>query len=206
MLEGQVAILSSQFLSIEESLSVLDSLKSSNLFRADQYSYILYPNKELPGFLCKNNIDSSLIDKSELLKVLLNDKNMQIVNTDANNHFHFNGNFHNSLCLREELEKLPEAYDELVKKEKDLILSIFEQVFDHKSFTGRSGTFYGYEGLGSIYWHMVSKLLLSVFEVTRDSIEQNNDSKITGRLFDHYFEINEGIGTCLLYTSDAADE
>ena len=120
---------------------------------------------------------------------------MQIVNTDANNHFHFNGNFHNSLCLREELEKLPEAYDELVKKEKDLILSIFEQVFDHKSFTGRSGTFYGYEGLGSIYWHMVSKLLLSVFEVTRDSIEQNNDSKITGRLFDHYFEINEGIGT-----------
>ena len=62
-------------------------------------------------------------------------------------------------------------------------------------FTGRSGTFFGYEGLGSIYWHMVSKLLLSVFEVTRDSIEQNNDSKITGRLFDHYFEINEGIGT-----------
>ncbi|MDB9973920.1 hypothetical protein OAD83_03295 [Gammaproteobacteria bacterium] len=195
MLEGQVAILSSQFLSIEEGLSVLDSLKSSNLFRDDQYSYILYPNKELPGFLCKNNIDSTLIDKSELLKALLNDKNMQIVNTDANNHFHFNGNFHNSLCLREELENLPESYDELVKKEKDLILSIFEQVFDHKSFTGRSGTFYGYEGLGSIYWHMVSKLLLSVFEVTRDSIEQNTDSKITGRLFDHYFEINEGIGT-----------
>ena len=44
------------------------------------------------------------------------------------------------------------------------ILDIYEEMFDHQSFTGRSGTFYGYEGLGSIYWHMVSKLLLVVEE------------------------------------------
>ena len=31
-------------------------------------------------------------------------------------------------------------------------------------FTGRSGTFFAYEGLGSVYWHMVSKLLLAVAE------------------------------------------
>ena len=30
----------------------------------------------------------------------------------------------------------------------DLILDIYEDVFNHKAFTGRSGTFYGYEGLG----------------------------------------------------------
>ena len=36
--------------------------------------------------------------------------------------------------------------------------TLYEEVFDHQSFTGRSGTFYKYEGLGCIYWHMVSKL------------------------------------------------
>ena len=79
---------------------------------------------------------------------------------------------------------------EFVKREKNLILDIFELVFDHKSFTGRSGTFYGYEGLGSIYWHMVSKLLLASAEVTQASIDKNIDPKTIGRLFDHYFEIN----------------
>ena len=38
-------------------------------------------------------------------------------------------------------------------------------MFDHQSFTGRSGSFFKYEGLGSIYWHMVSKLLVAVQEV-----------------------------------------
>ena len=41
---------------------------------------------------------------------------------------------------------------------------------------------------------MVSKLLLAVFEVTRDSINNASDQTVVGRLFDHYFEINEGIG------------
>ena len=46
MLEGQVAVLSSKYLSSEESLSVLNAMKSSKLFRPDQYSYLLYPYKE----------------------------------------------------------------------------------------------------------------------------------------------------------------
>ncbi len=63
------------------------------------------------------------------------------------------------------MSQLPgEQYGALVEEDKDLLLETFEEIFDHKSFTGRSGTFFGYEGLGSIYWHMVSKLLLSVQE------------------------------------------
>jgi hypothetical protein len=53
MLEGQVAVLSSGKLDARQSLKVLDAMKNSSLFRPDQYSYILYPNKELPGFLQK---------------------------------------------------------------------------------------------------------------------------------------------------------
>ena len=69
-------------------------------------------------------------------------------------------------------------------------------MFDHKSFTGRSGTFFGYEGLGSIYWHMVSKLLLAVQEVSIKAINENENENevIIGKLLDHYYEINEGIG------------
>jgi hypothetical protein len=53
MLEGQVSILSSGLLSAEESLSVLESLRRSSLYRADQHTYILYPDRVLPSFLIK---------------------------------------------------------------------------------------------------------------------------------------------------------
>ena len=49
MLEGQVAILSSGMLSGEESLSLLESLRHSQLYRADQHSYILYPGPGSAG-------------------------------------------------------------------------------------------------------------------------------------------------------------
>ncbi len=58
MLEGQVAILSSGLLSGEESLSLLHSLRSSSLYEADQHSYILYPDRNLPGFMEKNCLNS----------------------------------------------------------------------------------------------------------------------------------------------------
>ena len=54
MLEGQVAILSSGLLIGEESLALLESLRHSALYQADQHSYILYPDRDLPGFLEKN--------------------------------------------------------------------------------------------------------------------------------------------------------
>ena len=194
MLEGQVGVLSSGYLSEEESLAVLDSLKSSSLFWDEQYSYILYPNKNLHGFLDKNIIPEIEFNKSSLLPLLVKDGNQLIVIKDINNKYHFNSSFHNASCLIRELDNLPSKYSELAREEKNLILDIFEVVFDHKSFTGRSGTFYGYEGLGSIYWHMVSKLLLASAEVTQSSIDKNIDPETIGRLFDHYFEINEGIG------------
>ena len=79
-------------------------------------------------------------------------------------------------------------------KEAEKLYAIVEDIINHKSFTVRSGTLFGYEGLGSIYWHMVSKLLLATLEVTKDAIGNNSDSSKIGRLFDHYYEINAGIG------------
>ena len=194
MLEGQVAILSSGALSTNENLEVLNNLRNSKLFRPDQYSYLLYPNKNLPGFLEKNNIPQKDVLSSKLLTSLVEEGNQQIIIKDCQGGYHFNGLFNNINSLIDEIKKLPEKYTDLVKKERDYIYNLFEKVFDHKSFTGRSGTFYGYEGLGSIYWHMVSKLQLAVYEVTSEAIKSKVDNKTVGKLFDHYFEINEGIG------------
>ncbi|MGB2171078.1 MAG: hypothetical protein ACPH03_01400 [Flavobacteriaceae bacterium] len=194
MLEGQVAVLSSGYLSTSESVAVLDSLKASALFREDQYSYILYPNKTLSRFVDKNTIPKEKAEKSKLLQTLVADGNRQILTKDCRGAYHFNGNFNNVNHLISALADLPEQYREQAEHEKEGICALYETVFDHKSFTGRSGTFFGYEGLGSIYWHMVSKLLLATYEVTQKALDAHEDQGLIGRLYDHYFEINAGIG------------
>ena len=194
MLEGQVAVLSSKFLSSKKALEVLNALKGSALFRHDQYSYLLYPNKELPGFLQRNNISEKDVLSSELLKQMIQDGNAHIVSKDVKGGYHFNGNFKNAGDLEKALDLLDAHYQDLAQKERSLLLSIFEKVFHHKAFTGRSGTFYAYEGLGSIYWHMVSKLLLAVMECCLKAIEDGEDDVTIGKLLEHYFEIQAGIG------------
>jgi hypothetical protein len=195
MLEGQVGVLSSGYLSAGESLELLDALKKSLLYREDQYSYILYPNKNLQGFLEKNIIPKDSVGESDLLRRLVADNNVQIIEKDIRGNFHFNGNFKNANDLEAALNKFTgTAYQAIAAKEKRWILKIFEDVFNHKEFTGRSGAIFGFEGLGSIYWHMVSKLQLAVEETCIDAINKNSDAEIVTRLIEHYYEINEGIG------------
>ncbi|MBK8492941.1 MAG: hypothetical protein IPL49_19145 [Saprospirales bacterium] len=195
MLEGQVAVLSSGYLSSREALDLLDGLKRSSLFREDQYSYILYPNKDLPRFTQKNTIPKEAVEGSALLTELVRRGNVQLIEKDIHGVHHFNGNFKNANDVRAALALLAQtSFGPLVEKDKKLILQIFEKVFNHKAFTGRSGTFFGYEGLGSIYWHMVSKLQLAVQECCLKAIEEQASEKVIGRLLEHYYEINEGIG------------
>lgn len=195
MLEGQVAALSSGYLSAIDSLSLLDSMKQSRLFRADQFSYLLYPNKELKRFLDKNVIPEDQVAGSPLLKKLIKDGNTAIIEQDIVGKYHFNANFNNAENLKSALKGVAaKGYESLVESNYKQVLQIFEGVFNHKAFTGRSGTFFGYEGLGSIYWHMVSKLLLAVEETCIRAIEDQCSEAIKGRLLEHFYEINEGIG------------
>ena len=195
MLEGQVAVLSSGYLSSQEALNVLDGVKGSALFREDQYSYLLYPDKELPGFTRKNNIPASAISKSELLAKLIEAGNTQIITKDIKDVYHFNSRFKNANDLQKGLDELRGSkYESLLSSNSEQVLKTFEEVFNHKAFTGRSGTFFGYEGLGSIYWHMVSKLQLAVQECCLKAIHDNESEEVVGRLLAHYYEINQGIG------------
>ena len=195
MLEGQVAVLSSGHLSPKKALKLLDSMKKSDLFRPDQYSYVLYPNKQLPKFLEKNNIPKAAVQDSELITSMLANGNNSLVEQDVKGDYHFNGNFKNAADLRQALENLTTTeFSRLAVLEKKSLLNMFEGVFNHKAFTGRSGTFYGYEGLGSIYWHMVSKLQIAVQELCFKAVDDKEENEITGRLLEHYYEINAGIG------------
>jgi len=195
MLEGQVAVLTSGILSPEESLGLLDALRISKLYRSDQDSYILYPNKKLPLFLDKNLIPELEIDKIQLLKKLVATGNTDIITADKKGCFHFNAGFNNvgfltTALLRLKASGIVEVKDDDQKQVEEL----YEQIFDHHSFTGRSGTFYKYEGLGSIYWHMVSKLLLSIGETIKNAVGVHTDPDILKRLKTHYQEVRKGLG------------
>jgi hypothetical protein len=194
MLEGQVAVLSSGSLSAAESLKLLDALRASSLYREDQNSYILYPNKALPGFLQKNSVSREAAEGNALLKKLLADGNRTIVETDILGQVHFNANFRNANDLKVALDNLGSEYKNLLQTEGALVEEFFERVFNHKEFTGRSGTFFGYEGLGSIYWHMVSKLLLAVQETCLQAILNHSPEEDILGLIRHYYAIQDGIG------------
>jgi len=195
MLEGQVAVLSSGYLSAVESIELLTALKKSRLYREDQNSYVLYPNKKLPLFIEKNNISDDLVNKSKLLISMLSAGNLEIIYKDVVGGVHFQSDITNSEELRNKLNTL---IDPQLKKyaieERALVLNIYEKTFCHNEFTGRANTFYKYEGLGSIYWHMVSKLLLAVQEVYFNAEKNSAKKKELTKIKDFFYDIKSGIG------------
>jgi len=190
MLEGQVAVISSGYLNAEEITEMLDALRESRMYRQDQNSYTLYPNKHLPAFLDKNVVPKATLDQSDFLLNELKRGSRDIIETDENGNVHFNGTIRNARELGEKLNSI----DDISEADKKRICSIYVDCFNHKQFTGRSGTFYKYEGLGSIYWHMVSKLLLAVQETCIMANAEQLNPEIILRLIEHYNQIKEGLG------------
>ncbi len=190
MLEGQVAVLSSNKLTAEEVANLLDAVRRSALYREDQNSYMLYPAKRLPSFLEKNNIPQDAYTLP-IVQHLLRTYKGEIITEDIHGGLHFNGTFNNADFLARALDKLPEK---ISNKDRKALLDLYERMFDHQAFTGRSGTFYKYEGLGSIYWHMVSKYLLAVGENITRAVQSGVEQSTIARLRQHYWEIQDGIG------------
>lgn len=53
---------------------------------------------------------------------------------------------------------------------------------------------FGFEGLGSIYWHMVAKLLLAVAENFFDALDKHVAPATSKRLGELYYRVRSGIG------------
>ena len=194
MLEGQVAALSSGAIGTDETISVLESLFASDLFRADQHSFLLYPDRDLPGFLEKNRIPAPDVEAIPLLRRLLAAGDERIVLRDADGEYRFNAEFRNAGDLQAELDALEQAGAGDVGPAREPLRRLFEKVFDHQAFIGRSGTMFGFEGLGCIYWHMVSKLLLAVEERFRAAVDAGVDAATLHRLGTLYYRVRAGLG------------
>jgi hypothetical protein len=70
-------------------------MKSSKLYREDQYSYLLYPNRDLPGFLQKNHLSPSDLKSSSLLEEMLHKNDFRILEKDLEGNAFFSGDLNN---------------------------------------------------------------------------------------------------------------
>jgi hypothetical protein len=192
MLEGQVAILSSGLLSGDESLALLQALRNSSLYQAEQQSYLLYPDRKLKPFLEKNRLTPAQISHVALFTQLAEAGDSSILTRDINGNYHFNGHIRNFKDVDRALKALSKKpqYARLVEADIEKIKALFEETFHHNEFTGRSGTFFAYEGLGSIYWHMVAKLLL----VAQETVLRFRHEACAQALLERYTDIRQGFG------------
>ncbi|MEJ2297301.1 MAG: hypothetical protein P8X94_02095 [Woeseiaceae bacterium] len=194
MLEGQVAALSSGAMPAAEAVEVLEALYDSAIYRADQDSFMLYPDRELPGFLERNRVPEDRAMAIPLLRDMLDSGDRRIVVRDADGDIRFNADFRNAADLGRALAEINADLGDRVAAARHDICELYEAVFNHKAFTGRSGTMFGYEGLGSIYWHMVSKLLLAVAENFIAAHDGDADEKTANRLAELYYRVRKGLG------------
>lgn len=195
MLEGQVAVLGCDLLSGKEACDLIDKMEQSTLWSERDKSFYLYPIKMSKLFMENNRLTDKQIASSKLINLLLNDGNTQLVVRDSFGDVHFAPDVISGAAAAEVLTSLAEKpeYKALVDSEKDIILGIVEEQFRHFEFTGRSQIMYKYEGIGSIYWHQNSKLLVSMQESYLNAIGKESDD-VVAELEKRYYKIRSGLG------------
>jgi len=194
MLEGQVAALSTGAIAPEQAVALVERLFHSDIHRADQRSFMLYPDRALPGFLEKNRIPAERAGAIPLLRRMLAAGDERVVSRDEAGCHRFNADFTNVDDLEARLDLLADHYGDDVEASREALRGLYEDVFRHREFTGRSGGMFGFEGLGCIYWHMVSKLLLAVQENYFAALEQRAAEETCRRLGSLYYRVRDGLG------------
>ncbi len=186
MLEGQVAALSSGLVAPQEAVALLDAMRHSPLYREDLHTYMLYPVKHLKTFVEMNRAPDDLLQQTPTLAKRISVGDTSILERDTSGQLRFHADFRNAAALEERIADLP-------SEERAALLAAYESVFHHKAFTGRSGTMFGYEGIGSVYWHMNAKLVLAVQEVYERALSTESDA-IVDTLRGHYYRCRDGLG------------
>ena len=183
MLEGQVALLSSGLLGSAEAVRLLDTLFDSPLFCPRRQSFLLYPDRRLPGFLERNRLDADAL-ALPVVQRLLADGRSDLLQSQSDGTVRFAP----ALANRGDLEAAGADLGEALRPLADA----YERLLQHHAFTGRSGTMFGYEGLGCIYWHMVAKLLLAVQEQVFEAADRQAPE--LPALVAHYRRVRDGLG------------
>ena len=189
MLEGQVAVLGATVLSAGEVATLVGQLYDSPLYRADQDSFVLYPVVERASFLDRNVIPDDVAASRPVLERLAGDGRAGIIERDADGRLHVRADLGNAMALGQALEAAGVAAEDRLA-----VQEAYEALFHHRAFTGRSGGMHGYEGIGSIYWHMVAKLLLAVQERAIEVERDGGDAAVLARLTAAYRRVRDGLG------------
>lgn len=190
MLEGQVAALASGVVTAEESLGLLDALFESDIFRSDLGTFMLYPPKSLPTFADRNVVPAGALAAAEIERL------PSVVAIDSHNRLRFRSEAVNASALEALLD-----LDDAEPSDRSAAHRAYEATFGHAAYTGRSGSMHGYEGIGSTYWHMVSKLLLATQERYWDALDNSASSPVVAQLASAYGRIRDGLG----FTKTAAE-
>jgi len=186
MLEGQTAVLGSGLLGPAETLALVKAMEQSGLMSPEHDQFFLYPRKTLNTFVQRNIIPAASVQAFPLINKLLASGHEGFFLKDAEG----NVRFHDSIRQSADVEKWITALN-LSAADAAKAREIYEEVFAHKQFTGRSGIMYKYEGIGSIYWHQNSKFLLSVQEVYSKAAHSGSDLT---ELKDAYYRLRAGFG------------
>jgi hypothetical protein len=141
----------------------------------------------------KNRLSIDAVADISVVQEMLEQSDARVVYKDAAGTLRFNSNVVNAEALIKACDvaqrEFPALGDENVRRR---LLELYEETFKHSQFTGRSGGMFGFEGLGCVYWHMISKLLLAVQEVVQKAHAQNDPA--LNQLIVYYYKIREGIG------------
>jgi len=187
MLEGQSAVLGSGRLSKKAALELVRAMESSALMNSELGQFFLYPQKSLATFMERNLIPRERAKASQLITELLEANHEGLVFQDVAGNIRFHHEIKQSADVDNWLEIL-KASD----AEASLVRELYEAVFSHKQFTGRSGIMYKYEGIGCIFWHQNAKQLLSLQEVLVAAVEENNVLAL--ELKQAYYRLRAGFG------------
>ncbi|MGL4401022.1 MAG: hypothetical protein ACRCXD_14225 [Luteolibacter sp.] len=196
MLEGQVAALSSGILKPAEALGLMVALRESPLYREDQNSYLLYPDRVITPFAERNTLPVEWKTRIPQLAESIIAGSRDLIRIDGGGRAHFHPDLTNARDLDARLDRIASeaGRKDAVRADRAGVLELWEEVFHHRSFTGRSGAMFAFEGLGSIYWHMVAKLLLALQEIHTAAVRDMPNAAETLLLAGIYDNIRNGLG------------
>ena len=152
--------------------------------------------REIPALLDKGVVPAEAASSITLIERLVGAGARTLVERDAAGVVRFAAGLVNGRDVSTVLDRLAARSDlaDVVAAERDAILALYENVFDHHAFTCRSGGMYGYEGIGCTYWHMVAKLLVAVGECVIAAENTDTDEATRARLVEHYHRVRNGLG------------
>ncbi|MGQ9811167.1 MAG: hypothetical protein ACUVQ7_07490 [bacterium] len=129
-----------------------------------------------------------MIQKCTALSQMIIQGDKRIVVQEIRGGLHFNPQIDSSSSLRRLAQKI------LPADEVESLAEVYERVFRHRKYTGRSSSMFAYEGIGCIYWHMIGKLLVAIQGNLFLALRKRAQRRLIDGLIEKYYEIRSGMG------------